>query len=557
VSGETRGPYSFNLLEEAWLPCLTVDGTQQTLSLRAVLHRAHELRDLVVDAPTQYPPLLRLLLAIVHRAFAGPLNDDEWRALWDHGSIPAGTVDDYLDQYRDRFDLFHERTPFMQVANLAAMRGGTQTVGQLIPHVAAGNNVPLFSGYRDDAPPMLTPAEAARWLLHVHAWDTAGIKTGAVDDPEAAGRNRVYGNPPGYLGELGVVLPVGDTLFRTLVLNLTVGTYEEADRPPWERDPDGPTWTERAPIGPVELYTWQSRRVRLFPETDGDRVVVRHCLVTAGDRMIVRLAATHEPHSRFRRSANQEKQLGVATVWLPVTHDPTRQLWRGLGTMLARAERAKESGEPQYRRPAALRHLGERARLEVLATEVIRVRAVGIEYGNMRAVVNDVYDDEMPMPVALLSERDTDLQTVALRAVEVADAAAGALGGLAADVARAAGASDQARGYADRARARLWATLDGPFRQWLATLTAPGAEAFDRLARWAEFVRQRADAIAEDVLRQAPPSAVRGRREKPTDDKSRILNTGTADLTFRARLRKALAPATAGPEVPAEEGAAV
>lgn len=554
MSTDSHGQYSFNLIDEPWLPCLTVDGRQEILSLRTVLHRAHELRDLVVDAPTQYPPLLRLLLAVVHRAFDGPVDDDEWRELWQHGSIPPEPVDDYLDQHRDKFDLFHPRTPFMQVANLAAASGEAQTVALLIPHVASGNNVPLFSGFRDDRPPSLTPAEAARWLVHVHAWDTAGIKTGAVKDPKAEGKGKTYGNPPGYLGELGVLLPIGRTLFHTLVLNLVVGLHGENDLPPWERPQLGASWDEeREPCGPVELYTWQSRRVRLFPERDGDEVVVRRCLVTAGDRVTLRRAESFEPHTRFRRSKPQKRQ---DNVWLPVTHDPTRQLWRGLGGMLARGEREQASRRDERRRPRMLKQLGEPARLELLAGEVIRVRAVGVQYGNMRAVVEDVYHDEMPMPVALLAEQDSELQTVALQAVEVADAVASALGNLAMDVVRAAGARDQARGYADRTRARLWATLDGPFRQWIATLASSGVDPADRLAVWAEFVRRRANRIADEILVQVPRTAVRGREERTQGEKrKRYLNTATAELIFRARMRRALAPVAHGNTVMGEGGA--
>jgi CRISPR system Cascade subunit CasA len=537
--------HSFDLVDEPWLPCLTLDGKQETLSLRAVLHRSHELRDLVVDVPTQYPPLLRVLLAVLHRSFTGPMTDKEWAALWRHGQVPVDPVDGYLDQHRDRWDLFHPRTPFFQVADLAAVSGETRTVAQLIPHVAAGNNVPLFSGFRDDEPPELNPPDAARWLVHTHAWDTAGIKTGAVGDPTVTG-GRAMGNPVGYLGELGVLMPVGSTLFRSLVLNLTVSTYRDGDKPPWERDADGPAWRERPPTGPVDLYTWQTRRIRLFPESQGGRTVVRRCLVTAGDRVPVRLVEAHEPYSRFRRSPAQERKLGVATVFLPMGHDPTRQLWRGLGTMLARAERAVESGDAVRRRPPVLAHLGNTARLDLLAGQVIRVRGIGIQYGHQRAVVNDVYDDELPMPVALLAEQDSVWQTAALRAVEIADGAARALGGLAADVPRAAGSSDQAGGYADRARGRLWASLDGPFRQWIQTLDRPGTDPEERLAGWSGWVKKRCAAIANDILQHTSPVAIRGRPVDAGNPEGRWLNAATAEWTYHARLRKALAPATEG-----------
>jgi CRISPR system Cascade subunit CasA len=525
-------PHSFNLIDEPWLPCLDRRGQQVTCSLRTVLRRAHELRDLVVDTPTQYPPIIRLLLSILHRAAAGPVTEEMWTQLWNEGRFPD-VLDEYLDRVAERFDLFHPAMPFMQVAGLTAQNGETKTVAQLIPYLASGNNVPLFSAARDDQPPALTPAEAARWLLHAHAWDTAAIKTGATGDPKARG-GKTTGNPPGYLGELGVVVPVGKTLFETLELNLVRGGYGDEDLPPWERDPDGPEWTERPPRGRVDLYTWQSRRIRLIPELTADGVRVRRCVVTAGDRVVLHLVDQIETHSAFRRSENKEKQLKLARVYLPHVHDPAKKLWRGLGAILA--DTRADDGRM---RPLVLTQLGEPLWLDLLREAPVRLRGVGISYGNQRAVVDEVYDDEIPLPVLLLAEQGREWYDAVLRGVALVEEAARAVGRLAANLARAAGSRDQAGGYDQRARERFYATLDLPFRRWLEHLRRPDGSPEELLSSWADQVKRYADELADDLLRAAPPVAVAGRPD-PQGKNGEWLSSAIAEKYYRHAVRVAV-----------------
>ena len=67
--------YSFNLIDEPWIPCLRPDGTTIALGLRETLLQAHELREIRGDTPLETAALHRLLLAILHRVF-GPSGPD-------------------------------------------------------------------------------------------------------------------------------------------------------------------------------------------------------------------------------------------------------------------------------------------------------------------------------------------------------------------------------------------------------------------------------------------------------------------------------------------------
>ena len=334
----------FDLVDGPWLPCLMTDGGTRELGLRDVLLDAHLVRELSLEVPTQFPPVLRLLLAIVHRALrqpgtsGGPRGEEAWRHLWELGSLPRGPLSQYLDTHRDRFQLFHPAAPFLQVAGLKAASGAAKTIAQLIPFAAKGNNAPLFSAARDDDPPSLTCAEAARWLLHAHAWDTAAIKTGAVGDSHVKA-GKTFGNPTGPLGQLGVLIPAGRTLWRTLLFNLLVlgdDISPAGDAPVWEAGPLTAQWQERHPRGVLDLYTWPGRRVRLVSEQTASGVRVRRAVLAAGGRIADITTLTRvEPHTAWQRSESQEKKLkrartaiavGVAAGgWPPAHHERDTQ----------------------------------------------------------------------------------------------------------------------------------------------------------------------------------------------------------------------------------------
>lgn len=563
---------SFDLRHESWLPCMRGDGTIEVLSLRAVLHQAHGIRDLVLDAPTQYPPILRMLLAVLHRALPDfldgsgnppgdrrvPWTDDDWEVLFEEGSFTPKWIDDYLDrpQVAGKLDLFSPVAPFMQVAGLQAASGETRTTALLIPHIASGHNVPLFSADRDAAPPALSAAEAARWLLHAHAWDTAAIKTGAEGDPQAS-MGKTTGNPTGPLGRLGVLIPCGQTLFETLMFNLlSLAGHRrspDGDIPAWEREPLTPRWRSRPAKGLLDLYTWPSRRIRLLPEHEDGTLLVRKVVVCGGDRLDPDSVSALEPHAALRRSPEQERKLKRAPVYLPWTHRADRRLWRGLGAILHRERTTSASSggaaAPQYRRAAVLEQLGNDVRGDVLRDTVVRLRGFGITYGNKAAVIEDIYTDEMPLPVALLRVENRLLERAALDAVAAADRVAGCLGGLAADISRAAGCSDEKllNAVVGNARGRLYTRLDIDFPEWIRKL--PHQRAEDALAEWCSKVRRYSSDIADDIAGSAPPSAVEGRyvRQPGQADTQPVwITAAVAELRYLGGVNRALTVGMAG-----------
>lgn len=555
--------FSFNLATEPWLPCLMTNGTRAELSLLEVLRRAHEVSDLVLDTPTQFPPVLRMLLATLYQAIDAPWDGEQWGELFDAGDFvtcvdslgaaPAEKIGEYLSgpEAAERFNLFHPVRPFMQAAGLNT-GSGAKTCAILMPHIASGNNVPLFSGDRDSHPRSLIPAEAARWLLHAHAWDTAAIKPGAEGDPKAS-KGKTTGNPTGPLGQLGVLIPCGDTLWKTLMLNLLdLGEplSPDGDEPSWERDePLTHAWDDQVKAtGLMDLYTWPSRRIRLIPEEDdGGRVAVRTVMVCAGDRLNPDSVENREPHTSFSRSPAQEKKTGHVPTYRPRAHRVDQRLWRGLGTILARERTVYASGGspdgPWYRKAKVLEKLGSGVRLSRLRDHTVRLQAFGIAYGNQAAVIDDVYTDELPLPVALLRIDDNELEEPALKAVAAADRAASCLGDLASNIDRAAGCRDEKllRAVSSAARTRLYFYLDHDFPLWIVQL--PHQPVNQALAAWRDGVRRYANRISNSIIDAAPPVAYEGRMVKDSSQggsQQTWMDAAAAELRFRAGLKRAL-----------------
>ncbi|MFD6098263.1 type I-E CRISPR-associated protein Cse1/CasA [Nocardiopsis flavescens] len=553
-------PAAFDLTARPWLPVLRTDGTEAELSLTEVFAQAADLRRLVGDVPTQEFALLRLLLAVLHDALDGPENLDDWEELWEEG-IPAAVVADYLHKHRERFDLLHPLTPFLQVAGL---RTGKDEYSSPNPIVADVPNNARFFTMRALGAQSLTFAEAARWLVHAHAYDTSGIKSGAVGDPRLKG-GKVYPQGVGWAGNLGGVHIEGDTLQETLLFNLVsfdtgnLHRKPRLDRPAWRLAPDtaeplaGADAAAR-PHGLRDLYTWQTRRLRLHH--DGE--AVNGVLLAYGNPLTPRNLHEREPMTAWRRSPAQEKKLKEATVYLPRDHDPARAAWRGLGALVTGEARGREQRNEAAPKvvPGIVDWFARLAVEGPLAGgSLVRVRLVGAAYGTQQSVIDEIVDDAVAMPVVLLHRDGGLLGQHAVGAVEDAENAVTALGDLATDLARAAGREgDPPR---STARDQGFAALDDPFRAWLRALKPSGDPDYPAAERrrWQFQVHDLLSGIGRDLVRTSGEAAWQG-RVVHTAKGDLWLNTSRADLYFRSRLRRAL-PMTVPPEAseaPADNG---
>ncbi|MCI3930525.1 type I-E CRISPR-associated protein Cse1/CasA [Streptomyces sp. AN091965] len=548
-------PPSFDLVSSPWLPVQHVEGTVEEVSLLGLFEEAHRLRRLVGDIPTQELALLRLLLAILYDTLEGPAELEAWEDLW-LADDPFSAVASYLKRHRDRFDLFHPDDPFYQVADLRTAKDELAPLSRIVADVPVGE--PFFAMRRPGVD-QLSYAEAARWLVHAHAYDTSGIKSAMVGDTRGKA-GKVYPLGVGSLGDLGGIFAEGDTLRETLLLNLIA--FEEAyhgraapsaddDRPVWRRPRVGAEERDDASGGPRglrDLYTWQSRRVRLHAR-DG---VVTGVILGYGDRLAMSSPRTLEPMSSWRRSPTQEKKQKRPLVYMPQRHDPSKAAWRGLASLLP----ARQQASDMARRGEAAETLRSGitdwitqviTNGEILPSKLVRLRLIGAKYGTQQSVIDEIADDSVVLPVITLHEKDPIYGAAALDAVSEADRAVTALGQLAANLARAAGTDPAAPN--DTARDLGFGALDGPYRAWLKDLlTFPDLHTARQ--EWRSTVRRHMTRLGRQLLRSAGPAADEGRLVDIPKLGVRLLDAGRAESWFRARLDKVLGPPVAGTPAP-------
>lgn len=528
------GVLSFNLTARPWIPVLRRGGSQDELSLREVFEQAHDLRRIVGDLPTQEFALLRVLLAIVHDALDGPQHIDAWAQLWEDDDCFA-PVGAYLQAHRARFDLLDGQAPFFQTAGLRTGQDEVFSLNRIVADVPNGE--PFFTA-RMPTVERLGFAEAARWVVHAHAYDTSGIKSGVVGD-ERAKKGKVYPLGVGWAGNLGGVFVEGTTLRETLLLNLVaVDTanleIDEADAPAWRRPPCGPGGAERAPTGVRDLYTWQTRRLRLHFDEHGVHGVV----LGYGDPLVPRDRQHREPMTAWRRSRPQEKKLKKIPVYLPREHSPERLAWRGIGALLINEETATPGSEPaDYLRPGILEWV---ARLvtegELQRGFLVRARIIGACYGTQQSVIDEVVDDHVAMAVVLLHQQDRRYAEQAVAAVTDADLAVNALGDLATNLARAAGTETE--GPRSHARDLAYGLLEAPYRTWLARL-ADTDDPYARRTDWQQQVYELAGRLGDRLMAASGDAAWQGRIVQTTRG-TEWLNSALAGKWFRAALNRGL-----------------
>lgn len=318
---------TFNLVTDPWLPCEMSSGEVREFSLKDLFRKATGIRDLVDPSPLVRVALYRLLLAILYRTHAEAAED--WPALWDEG-WGEGAILDYLEKWRGRFDLFSPEYPFYQRPDIDTGKK-VAPVTKLSHELVSGNNKQLPDHSRDDDPPGITPARAARLLVGCQAWGIGGGVSGG-------GRPNFTSAP---LPKGACMVPLGANLRDTLLLNLVplsglmkfprqfvLESGQADDRPAWERAGEAQV-VERPPDGMSDYLTWQARYVRLLPAESGNV----HFMVFAQGEKIKWPSPDAPPVDPFHAFTEDSKgRVVVRGV------RPDRAVWRDAESLFAHSQ---------------------------------------------------------------------------------------------------------------------------------------------------------------------------------------------------------------------------
>ncbi|MBN1151928.1 MAG: type I-E CRISPR-associated protein Cse1/CasA [Dehalococcoidia bacterium] len=310
----------FNLIDEGWIPCIHLDGKQAEYSIRDILLRAHNLREMCDGSPLVTAALHRLLLAILYRAYGGPSDMAEWRDIYSSGAFAASEkVEAYLTRWYERFYLFSNDHPFFQMAELDMKVAVPVT--RLATECASGNNATLFDHSADAVDANWSPGRAARWLVSCQAF---ALGFGKGGNASMGGIEEVLPYATDAIALRGVTVWLqGKSLFETLMVNLD--PIDDESLPPWELD-DPHRYrdttqgrSEAGSRGVVDRFTWQSRLIRLLP-SDGTVSRMYFGQGRSADKN------PDDPMKVYRAS----KQLGVLSVPL----NSSRAAWRDAHALL-------------------------------------------------------------------------------------------------------------------------------------------------------------------------------------------------------------------------------
>ena len=482
----------FNLLTEPWVRVRLPDNAVQEVSLTDALVHAQEYMDLAGEMPTQDAAMLRRLLAVLFTVFSRvnevgepePLEDEEaalerWGALWELKRFPEQPIRDYLEQWKDRFWLFHPERPFWQVpeAKIGSPFKGGKLNGEVFESENKNNMFASYAGVEKNA---LTYAQAARWLVFLNNYDDEAAKKKAKDRPSMS---------PGWLGQLGLVYVKGVNLFETLMRNLMFlndrAELWEKGRPNWElEEPRSEERTEIVcPGNYAELLTMQCRRIWLERENEK---VVRYTLL--GGDFFDKKNSFAEPMTLWglRKQTKESPE-----CYLPQKHDMEKMLWREFSSIIGDGKHI----------PGVVQWNGYLLRCGFLKKkEILQICAVGVEYGAQSASMKGVYADQIAMSLSLLNELGCGWQN------EISSAPANT----------------------QNKKAK-----DQPFRQWLRSIDPEEDDMTETTARWQGIARGIAEQLGQQMVLEAGSAALVGHRVeiktgRKKEDKKKILYTAQA-----------------------------
>ena len=502
----------FNLIEENWIRVALLDGEVEEKSLTEVLVNAHKYKSLAGEMTAQDIAVLRFLAAIVHTVFtrvdtngtsSTVSNENEcierWRTIWEMGRFPDHPLEDYLNEWKDRFWLFHPERPFYQVPN--AVIGTKNTASKLNGAVSESNNkVRLFSQISGVGKRGITYSESARWLLFLNGFDDCAAKQADKSDG-----SRSF--TVAWLGKLGLIYAIGDNLFETIMLNMPM-LYGK-DELPWTADI--PTWelkevrskervTIEMPKDLAGLYTLQSRRIILTKEND----LVNGYVLLGGDAF-EDINALTEPMTLWRVTKDKKTE---KLYYRPLLHERKRFIWRNFSALTAASESIVKPGIISW---------CDRLRREKIIPKkrILTFGVVCVRYDSSQSSsITDSFADDVVFHADLLSESGKYWREEVYKQIEKIEKAAYYLGLLVCDLRRADGLDPKKDDVStEAAKQELYYEIDRRFREWLMKVDADqdAEERNSLVIELEEITRSIALRIGRSIVDQTGESAFIGR----------------------------------------------
>lgn len=485
----------FNLCDEKWICAIDKDFHTVKKSITDVLLYSHLYVGLGGETETQNAAVLRFLTAVLLTVFSthdelgneSEINTQKealrrWSAIWNSGAFPDKPILDYLNKWHDRFWLFDSERPFYQVAGIHGTENPAKKLnGEL---VESSNKVQLFSMRSGGEKDRLSYDEAARWLLHIQSFgDTAAKKP----SPKLC-----------WTGSLGLITARGNSLFETLMLNLTflkngIDLWGRP-HPAWESDELETEKLKEVPLPDnyPELLTMQCRRILLERSED----TVTGYIEAAGDYA--------EKESAFSEQMTiwEKRKNGDIVSCLPKPHNPSRQMWRDFSSLVG-----NEGVVPGV--VAWISRLKKERKLD--KNKMVSFQIYGVEYGNMYCGFVDEFSDSLQFHLSLLNELGMFWQKQIVEQIKYCDDLAAAVKNLAKSLEIAAGGDGDTASR--QAEEQAYYLFDIPFRNWLRRID-PDSNIQQKegiLKEWKTTAVKIILDLGQELVDAAGPAAIGGR----------------------------------------------
>lgn len=385
------GEFSFNLIDEPWIPCVMQSGDYKELGLKELLLNAPDISGFDFQNPLEEAALNRMLLALVHRIVDGPKDTTEWKNLYQSEGFNKSNVTAYFEKWHSRFDLFSKEYPFYQTAKLEIIDKNNKVspvpISSIQTAKASGNTKTLFDHSIDSEVFSLSQEATARALLSAQGYLMGGLNKKTTNHFQYQ-QSFLHGSMVTGL----FCLLIGENLFQTLMLNLLIFNSNEPipsqpnDCPVWERNDrgiDGVT----TPKGYLDYLTCKSRHIRLIHEQgDNGITMVRLLHIAQGESF----QEVRNPFGIIRENKKGEIY--------PVQLETDRMIWRDSSAFFA-------FGPDVDERPKAFRHVGN-ARLKRLVSLPERHRCAVYALANDKANPLAWRKEILSIPTDLLSEKN-------------------------------------------------------------------------------------------------------------------------------------------------------
>lgn len=536
----------FNLLDEPWISVIVDDkGTSQEVSLKALFENAHLYKELAGDTKTQDFAVMRVLLAVLHTVFSRvdatgkvyevegrklfELNErlkperemdpahfddyegllfDTWEDIWGQQKFPC-IINDYLEKWRDRFNLLDEEYPFFQVrkedisSNVFCLGkpGPGKTVGKNINRkVSESNNkVSLFSPKyaQGNNKEKLTYAEIARWLLTFQGY------TGLADKG-VFGKDK-YKASKGWLFDIGGICIKGTTLFETLMLNFILPYHEKEQlggiqAPCWEYGGEEIV-KDYFKLGKTNnlarLYTAWSRAVYIDPTFDDSApfscAIVKLPEIEHCDNFL-------EPMTLWNK--NDDKKNKTSPLF-PCKHKFEEAMWRSFGMMTSRMSTKESSG----RRPGVIDWLSELKSQDMIEMEnrMITLEAVSMQDdGNSTSwvPVNEIID-QLTLNGYVLTDDSSEGWVIRINhTIDFTQSTVNKYYRMYLNDIKRVRNIEKDTGFVRRHIEKLYYSLDAPFREWLASIQ-PEDDFDETILKWQSTLKNLIVEQAKEHLHHA------------------------------------------------------